>query len=120
MATNNRKRYFHIDKKASSEQLFALLSDVESADKDDIDNLMNDSDTEFIAVEEIIQAASTQITSLATPDANLHVVASENQRKKKRAKRKNYGSGKIKVTKQKECHLVPETQINLNEKNFFW
>ena len=27
---------------------------------------------------------------------------------------------KIKVTKQKECHLVPETQTNLNEKNFFW
>ena len=47
MATNSRKRYFHIDGKASSEQIYALLDDVESADKDDIDNLMNDSDTEF-------------------------------------------------------------------------
>ena len=78
MGTNNRKRYFHIDKKASSEQIFALLGDVESADKDVIDSLMNDSDTEFIAVEEIIQAASTEDTSLTTTEANLHVVPSEN------------------------------------------
>ena len=53
MATNGRKRYFHIDENASSEQIFALLDDVESADEDDIENLMNDSDAEFIAEEEI-------------------------------------------------------------------
>ena len=49
MATNCRKRYFHIDENASSAQIYALLDDVESADEDDIDNLMNDSDTQFIA-----------------------------------------------------------------------
>ena len=47
MVANDRKRYFHIDKNASSEQIYALLDDVESADEDDIDNLMNDSDAEF-------------------------------------------------------------------------
>ena len=35
MATNGRKRYFHIDKNASSEQIYALLDDVESADEDE-------------------------------------------------------------------------------------
>ena len=35
MATNGRKRYFHIDKNASSEQIYALLDDVETADEDD-------------------------------------------------------------------------------------
>ena len=54
MVTNSRKRYLHIHENASSEQILALLDDVESADEDDIDNLMNDSDTEFIAEEEII------------------------------------------------------------------
>ena len=49
MATNGRKRYFHIDESASSEQIHALLDDVESADEDDIDNLINDSDAESIA-----------------------------------------------------------------------
>ena len=110
MATNGRKRYFHIDKNASSEQIYALLDDVESADEDDIDNLMNDSDTEFIAEEEITQAASTQDTSLITPGTNLHVVPSDNQSKKKKKNKKEelwQWTKKVKVTKQEECHLVP-------------
>ena len=88
MATNGRKRYFHIDENDSNEKIYALLDDVESADKDGIDNLMNDSDTEFIAEEEITQATSTQDTSLTTPEANLHVVPSVNQSKKKEKNKK--------------------------------
>ena len=49
MASNGRKIYFHIDKNTSSEKIYALLDDVESADQDCIDNLVNDFDTEFIA-----------------------------------------------------------------------
>ena len=49
VAAKDRKRYFHIDKSTSSEQIYALLDDVDSADEDVKDNLMNDSDTEFIA-----------------------------------------------------------------------
>ena len=59
MATDSRRRYFHIDENAISEQIYALLDDVENADKDEIDNLMNYSDTAFIAEEEITQATST-------------------------------------------------------------
>ena len=45
------------------------------------------------------------------------VVNSINQRRKKEAKKKNYGSGlkNVKVTKQEECHFVLEIQPNLNE-----
>ena len=79
MATNGRNRYFHIDENASSEQIYASLDDVESADGYYIENLMNDSDTEFIAAEETTKAASTQLdTSLTMPEANLHVVPSDN------------------------------------------
>ena len=88
MATNVRKRYFHIDKNATSEQIYALLDNVESTDEDDMGNLMNDSDSELIAEEEITQAASTQVTSLTTPEANLHVVPSDNQSKKKEKNKK--------------------------------
>ena len=109
MATNGRKRYFHIDQNASSEQIYAWL--------DDIDKLMNDFDTEIIAEKEITQAASTQDTSLTTPEANLHVVPSDNQSKnKKRTKKKSWKLTKqLKVTKQEECHLVPEIKPNVNE-----
>ena len=45
MVTNARKRYSDIDKNARSEQIYSLLDDIESAGEDDIDNLMNGSDT---------------------------------------------------------------------------
>ena len=45
MVTNARKRYSDIDENASSEQIYALLDDVESAGQDNMDNLMNGSDT---------------------------------------------------------------------------
>ena len=115
--TDSRKRYFHIDESASSEQTHALLDHVGSTDIDDIDNLMNDFDTEFIAEEENIQSASTQDTSLTTPETNLHVVPSNNHSKKKEKNKKEELSKcikKVKVTKQEECHLVPEIELNLN------
>ena len=118
MATNGRKRYFHIDEDASSRQIYALLDDVESVDEDGIDNIMDDSDTEFIAKEEITQAASTQDNSLTTPEANLHEVTSDNQSKKKEKNKKEElwkWTKKVKVTKQEECHLVPEIQPNINQ-----
>ena len=34
MATNGRKRYFHIDEDTNSGQIYALLDDIESADED--------------------------------------------------------------------------------------
>ena len=83
MVINSRKRYFHIDENASSEQIYALLDDVEGDDKNDTDNLINDSDTDFIAEEEPTQATSTQDASLTTPEANLHVVPSHNQSRKR-------------------------------------
>ena len=76
---------------------------------------MNNSDTEFIAEEEITQAASTQDN---TPEANLYVVPRDNQSKKKEKNKKEElwnWTKNVKVTKQEECHLVPEIQPNLNE-----
>ena len=88
MATNCRKRYFHIDENSNGEQIHALLDDVESADEDDIDNLMNNSYIKFIAEEETAQAASTKDISLTTPEANLHLVPSDNESKKKKKNKK--------------------------------
>ena len=87
-------------------------------DEDNIDNLMNDSDTEFIAKEEVTQTASTEDTSLTAPEANLHVVPSDNQSKKKEKNQKEElwkWTKKVKVIKQEECYFVLEIQPNLNE-----
>ena len=95
-----------------------LYYDVESADEDDIDNLMNDSNTEFIAGEKITQAVSTQDTSLNTSEANLYVLPRDNQSKKKKEEELWKSTKKMKVTKEEKCHLVPEIQTNLNKAVF--
>ena len=50
---NNRKIYFHIDCGTSMDPIFALLDAVQSDNEDEINELMNDFDTEFIDSEEI-------------------------------------------------------------------
>ena len=57
-------------------------------------------------------------TSLTAPEANLHLVPRDNQSKKKEKNKKKElwkWTKKVKVTKQEECHLMPEIQYNLNE-----
>lgn len=66
MEGNGRNRYFTIDKSVSSEDIQGLLEDVDIADKPDIDNLMNDCDTENIAEEEIKLEKDTQDTLIIT------------------------------------------------------
>ena len=56
---------------------------------------------------------------MTTPEVNLHVVPSDNQSKKKEKNKKEElwkWTKKVKVTKQEECHLVPEIQPHLNKK----
>ena len=50
---NARKRSFEIDENVSSGEIYALMDEVDSANELDIDNFMNDSDTEYIGEEEI-------------------------------------------------------------------
>ena len=50
---NNQKRFSHIDRGTSTDQVFALRGTVQSDNENEIDKLMNDSDMEFIAPEEI-------------------------------------------------------------------
>ena len=61
MATNGRKIYFYLD------ETLVLNKYIE---------------------EEITQAASLQDTSLTTPEANLHIVPSDNQSEKKEKNKK--------------------------------
>ena len=49
---NERKEYINISK-SSSEEIYAMLDEVESDLEEDIDQLVNDSDTEFVADEDL-------------------------------------------------------------------
>ena len=79
---NKRKHYVKIDSTTSSDKILALLEEVKSDDEDDIENLMNDSDTEFIieeSVEKTIPEEESLSTSVLTPEANIHVMKETDQ-----------------------------------------
>ena len=54
MERNNRKKYIHMDRKTGKNEIFAMLEKIESETESDIENLLEDSDTEYIAEEPIL------------------------------------------------------------------
>ena len=57
------------------------MNNADGDNEEEIDNLINDSDTEFIADEEILQANNTLKTSLTTTKANIPLVRDNKESK---------------------------------------
>ena len=73
---NKRKQFVKVDRETRDDEIFALLDEVNSDLEDDIDNLMNDLDTEFV-LEEILENeldSDDKPLNLLVPEANYHVV----------------------------------------------
>ena len=75
---NKRKKYVRIDRNSRSGEIFALLDEVKSDQEEDIENLMNDSDTEFIVDETFDNDIDSdeEPLSVLIREANIHVVKS--------------------------------------------
>ena len=71
---NNKKRHFHIDSDASTNQVYALLDAVQSENEDEIYEMMNGFDREIIAPEEIELTNNPSKVSALILEANDHVV----------------------------------------------
>ena len=69
-----KKRHFHIDSDAWTDQLFKLLDAVHGDNEDETEKLMNDCDTEFIAPEEIELTDNPSNVSALRLEVNIHVV----------------------------------------------
>ena len=109
---NKRKKYARIDRNTRSEEIFAVLDEINSDQEEDIDNLMNDSETEFTVDENLDNEIDSddEPLSVLIPEANIHVVkistAEENMEEsnvvcKKESKQKSKRKGKEKATKKK-------------------
>ena len=70
---NNQNRYFHYDHSTSTNQSFALLDTVQDDNKTETGELMNDSNMEFIALEELELTGNPDKANVLTPEANVHV-----------------------------------------------
>ena len=118
---DKRKKYVRTDRNTRSGETFALLDEVYSDQEEGIDNLMNDSDTEFIVDENFdndVDSDDEPLTALI-PEANIHVVkgsscskssAEANMEKsnvecQKESKQKSKRKGEEKATKKKSVDL---------------
>ena len=113
---NKRKNYARIDRNTRNEEIFALLNEVNSDQEDDIDNLMNDSETEFTVDEKLDNEIDSddEPLSVLMPEANIHVVkistAEANMEEsnvvcEKESKEKSKRKGKEKGTKKKSVEF---------------
>ena len=71
---NSRKKYVEIIEKTGSDEICALLDEVESNLDEDVDNEMNDSDTEFSGNDELDYNAGSvaNASNILVPVANVH------------------------------------------------
>ena len=74
---NNQKRQFHTDSVASTDEVFTLLDTVQNDNQYEIEELMNDFDTESIAPEEVILTDNPSNESTLKLEANVHIVDQE-------------------------------------------
>ena len=83
---NARKKYVNIER-LSSGDIFALLDSIESDDEGDIENIMNDSDTEFVAEDESVistniirkEEIGDQSSSVSVLEASIHILSTQNE-----------------------------------------
>ena len=74
--SEKRKKDIKIDRETESDAIFALLDEANSDLEDDIDNLMNDWDTEFVLEESLENELNSddEPSNLLAPGTNYHVV----------------------------------------------
>jgi len=91
-----------------------MLDTVQSDNEEVIDELINDSDTEFIASQEIDGVNEPDNISILTPEANVHVASTtvakvgKNQSDKKTRESNIKWKNTCAPNIQKQCHLEGE------------
>ena len=83
---NARKKYVNVESFSSSD-IFKLLGPVESDEEGDIENIMNESDTEFVAEDESItftnfirkEEIGEQRSSVWVPESLIHILSAQSK-----------------------------------------
>ena len=72
---NKRKKYYRVDQDTTSNEIFAMFDQVNSETESDIEELLNYSDTEFIADESLSQEneIESRNSNVLVPEANVHI-----------------------------------------------
>ena len=119
---NNRKKYVQIKNHTFSDQILALLDNAQSDEEEDIEELMNDSDTVFSANDKDIDniVPDSDNANILTPEASIHIVKDNEKEQGKNCKaslKKSNFSGDVTLllTLEKNAILVGEVCHQLKE-----
>ena len=96
--------------------MFALLDKVQSDEEEDIEELMNDSDTEFLANDEDIEnvVPNSDNADISTPEASIHIVIdNEKEQGKKFEDVQFQWRHNIAPNIREECNLVGDVSHQL-------
>ena len=78
---NMRKRFYRVDEETTSHEIFAMLNEVGSETESDIEQELNDSDTEFVADDTLLQGdqndSENRDSSILVPEATIHPAVNE-------------------------------------------
>ena len=83
---NARKKYINVER-LSIGDIFALIDSIKSDDEGDIENTMNDSDTDFVAEDDSVisnniirkEEVGDQSSSVSVPEASIHILFTQNE-----------------------------------------
>ena len=98
-------------------QIFALLDNVQNDEEEDIEELMNDSDTELFANDEDIEniVPDSNIADILTPEASIYFVEDRNREKISKASLRNSnfsGDVTLLLTLEKNAILLERFATN--------
>ena len=118
---NARKKYVNIER-LSSGDIFALLGSIKSDGEGGVENIMNDSDTEFVAEDESVISTSIirkkeigdQSSSVSVPEASFHILSTQNEDATQRTS--NQSPPVIQRTSKQSPS--PATQLTSNQSSF--
>ena len=93
---NKRKMYVQIDRETGSDEMFALLDELNSDLGDDTENIMNDQDTKFVLEESFEKELDFDDEPSNLPEVNYHItenpiiekILEEGSRNKEKSKKK--------------------------------
>ena len=119
---NNRKKYIHIDRETGSNEIYVMLDEIESDTESDIENLLEDSDTQYISEEPIPnnkEESHRVLTSEATVQVENESLDVEEPVSKK-LKKENYclkWKRTSKFIKAKKCTLEANILLDMENTN---
>ena len=122
MERNSRKKYIHIDRETGSNEIYAMLDEIKSDTERDIENILEDSDSEYVSQGQILDNKE-ESHHVLTPEAIVHIenesldIAEPLSKKLKKKTTALKSKRTSKFIKAKKCTLDANVLLDMENAN---